>query len=370
MSLLSDTEVRQICHLLSPEFAYHAAADYGGGNLILGSLDAYQEARRQVRHILWVARQRHYRRIELEAAAQYDPQIQAQTELMKRAGAAGKQAAADRQLRLMRLQEDTAAKGRADIRKRARADLEALGYRWRRSILLPLPHPERDYLCKMWSEPEDRHSTRRVQVGKEPAYKTFELAAIQAMGDCLREIPDLNRAVLPPRHPQRSVYWRDRPDVMVYVRLDREVISPLIVEPVQPAALRDLKKQLLREMRKQMKVRQHKLLHRGLEVLSWWNTHGFLASPAGASVTSVGQFSWKGAPSGLDEPTGGLIPVNGIPLCLALGRITKHTEHTELGTHFNRWQLYWRLHIDHRAFDAEHGAEIQDFLEKRIPEYL
>lgn len=298
--LFTDTELRLAALVLSPDYIIPAAEHHGGGDPVLGARAAYYEARGVVRSILYGAYTRHRHKF-----------------------------ARDQKLK-------------DEARRSARCTLEALGFRgYFQEVGAQIDTAWRRLAGTLW--PTGQAIAGWVELGGLPGDSSrVQRAALRAVSQLLVEHPDLNRTVLDGR-----VWGRLTPEVMFHVECEPDEIRPLVLDPsrVDDRAVAAI---LRGEIRKLARLRKHRLAPVGDELLRAWCEAGFIASPAGAMVSSVG-------PAGVECGLPTLIPGNGVPIAVAVG-------------HLDRGHVVLGISLDHRALDASHGGRIHTFLKERVQE--
>jgi hypothetical protein len=198
----------------------------------------------------------------------------------------------------------------------------------------------------VWKAPYEITASSTVWVPEGTGPRRLLRAVIRACGRLLESEPLCNRAVL--RH---RVYSRSGAQVMVHAQIAPDEMRHPILEPagLSDAALRHKLDSAIVDARERA---LHPLAPFGDALLDQWiEDGGFIVSPAGASISGGGAL---GESNGLDDPHGALAGVNGIPLSVGVGRIQRG--HAKLV-----------IRMDHRAFDAEHGTLVHQWLRRHVP---
>jgi hypothetical protein len=172
--------------------------------------------------------------------------------------------------------------------------------------------------------------------------RELNLASFRAISDALVRFPYLNRAFLKGR-----VYERSSGEVMVHTSPKLDVIRSVILDP---STARSTWKQWAKALKGMKRAEDHWLRPLGTFLLRQWCKAGFIASPAGAMVSPVGD-------SGVEFGWPPLIPGNGIPLAISICKPVDG-------------KAFFGVRPDHRVLDAPHLGPLYQHLKEEIPRWL
>lgn len=173
------------------------------------------------------------------------------------------------------------------------------------------------------------------------------MAAMQAVSEALTLYPWLNRARLRGR-----LYQRASGEIMVHTSPRLDVVRSVVLNPsARPGDLGSTWNDWTRSLRGMARVEGHWLQPLATRLLRAWCREGFIASPAGAMISPVGdgggiEFGW--AP---------LIPANGIPLAITVCAPADG-------------KAFIGVRPDHRTVDARHLDPLYRHLKREIPAWL
>jgi hypothetical protein len=173
--------------------------------------------------------------------------------------------------------------------------------------------------------------------------RLLNLAAFRAISDALIRFPFLNRARL-----QGRLYERTSGEVMVHTSPALDVVRSVILAPGE--GKRSTGNIWMKALRGIKRAEEHWLRPLSTQLLRAWCRKGFIASPAGAMISPVGdtgvEFGWPP-----------LIPANGVPLAIS---ICKPVE----------GRAFIGVRPDHRVLDAPHLGPLYQHLKEEIPRWL
>ena len=248
----------------------------------------------------------------------------------------------------------------ARVRRELRAGLRVLGggARWQPVEALTGPAPFRAIALAAWGDrPEPISDLREIPVYFDKGFPSprallrFQsiatLAVIESVQLCLAQAgPGLNRAILDGR-----VWGRSTPEVVVYHELAPDDIRPVVIDGRSP-----VREALAAGVRRAREASFHPLDPVGRWIVARWLRAGFLASPGGATVSSVGAL-WPGG--GIHHPHGALLPGQGVPINVSIGAID-----------VSRCLLPVRITFDHRALDASAARYLHPRLHELVPAFM
>lgn len=196
-----------------------------------------------------------------------------------------------------------------------------------------------------WPQGEGRiPGDMRVYVG-DADQKQVDLSCIKAISECLREVPEVNRALL-----QGRCWRRSDSHVMLHLMPAPEQVRSVVVDAAR-FSLPRLREWLSRAIKSMVRAERSELKPFSDELLQAWARTGFIGSPSGAMISCAGSSGvYKGKASLLTE-------ANGIPLAFTVGRVEDR-------------HVWITADVDHRAVDGPQMGRCYRFLEKRIVELL
>jgi len=259
MKLIDSPEFQIVLQLLSPDYMWSAAKEYGDGDAIKGSRKAYAETRKLIRLLVNQAR-------ETEKQAQGLDKL-------------------PRDLELAFLIKSLGWPIFAQVPELVQVKDEG----WRRLA------------AAFWPQGTPINGGFYMEVGEADFSEVYE-AALIATSRMLHDFPDMNRSFLDGRVWQRA-------DSLVMLHFE---IRTGIVSMVMDAHKRDMPwvhKKLRKGLRTAVKFSKTEMTKYSTQLMIEWAGAGFLGSPAGAMVS--------GAP-GIEQGWGALVPCNGIPLVICV----------------------------------------------------
>lgn len=167
-------------------------------------------------------------------------------------------------------------------------------------------------------------------------------AVVRALGWLLIENPVLNRAVLPARSEQASVWQRTTPHIVTPVEFRGDDISAVVLDPTAENLFAHLQAQF----KPVIAVHRHPLYYLTNELMLDWLRAGFIGSWGGVWVSDISQGHQQWALPIFVEGAG-------IPISVVINPV--HGDHVQLG-----------IAIDHRALDGDHGRLIH----QRLPDMV
>jgi hypothetical protein len=261
MELINTPEFQLIIQLLSPDYLWSAAKNYGDGDAIKGSRKAYYETRKIIRLLVNQAREREKKEKGLDKLP--------------------------KDLELAFLIKSLGWPIFAQVPELVQIEDEG----WRKLA------------ATFWPQGTPINGGFYMPVNTSCFEKVYE-AAILATSQLLHDVPALNQAYLDGRVWQRA-------DSLVMVHFE---VRKGLVSMVMDAQKRDVDwvhKKLRKGFRTAVQFSKTEMSKYSTHLMIEWAKTGFLGSPAGAMVS--------GAP-GIEQGWGALVPCNGIPLVICVNQ--------------------------------------------------
>jgi hypothetical protein len=174
--------------------------------------------------------------------------------------------------------------------------------------------------------------------------RDLNLACFRAISDALVRLPWLNRARL-----QERIYERTSGEIMVHTSPALDIVRSVILNP-SAGGSRSTWNLWSKALRGMKRAEDHWLRPLSTYLLRAWCRAGFIASPAGAMISPVGdtgvEFGWPP-----------LIPGNGVPLAISICRPVEG-------------KAFIGVRPDHRVLDAPHLGPLYQHLKEEIPRWL
>lgn len=182
-----------------------------------------------------------------------------------------------------------------------------------------------------------------VEVG-DPEPGALNLAVAQVVSRALLLFPMVNRARL-----QGRIYQRTTGEIMVHTSPGLDDVRSFVFE-ASSLPQRSMWNTWRRALRGVARVYGHPLEPVAYRLLRRWADVGFIASPAGAMISPVGE-------AGIDFGWSPLIPANGIPLAITVCRPVDG-------------RAFLGIRPDHRVLDAIHLGAVYQHLKMEVPRWL
>lgn len=289
---IKKTDLSVLTTLLSPEYLIPLSERYGGGDAVLGAKEAWQDVRAACREYIRYIRWR--------------DQITSK----------------DLELALL---------------------FRSLGWIQNHQHVIQVPPSEwRETAKDLW--PTGGEITGEIQVNTNGfSQSVIDKASIIALSNTLKRIPSVNRAFL-----QNRCWQRTTPEVMFNFELRGEVRSAIF-----NASGRDidwLERKITRALISAKRVQKHELSYIGPQMLREWSQYGFISSPAGAMIATVGL-------AGVYKGKAPLIDCNGIPISVVVGKVVDD-------------RVWLTFAIDHRCIDGRAAGRLYQSMAKEIGRLL
>lgn len=224
--------------------------------------------------------------------------------------------------------------------------LRRAGYMGNFQVVYPFPLTDwRSTAWSFWPRGEGRiPGDMQVPVGAA-SQRLVDLACVKAISECLRAVPEVNRALL-----QGRCWRRVDTHVMLHLMPAPEQVRSVVLDAAR-LSLPTLRRRLSQATKAIVRAERSELKPFSDELLQLWAKPGFIGSPAGAMISCVGSSGvYKGKAALLAD-------VNGIPLAFTVGRV-------------ENGYVWITADVDHRAIDGPQMGHCYRFLEKRIVELL
>lgn len=218
--------------------------------------------------------------------------------------------------------------------------LRAMGYVGNFQTIVPVPQTEwRTSAINIWNNTGNIPGLIKIPY-KGVLNSDVKYAVLKCISMAFVEIPYLNRSLL-----KDKLWQRISGHILMPVELDRDVLVSILLDPSK-LTKRQIKRFIFRSLRRSINAVEHELNPVANQLLREWYKHGFIASPAAASVSFSGKIDVGWA----------ALSNNGIPLAVSVGMKDNN--------------ITLACSINHQIWDGSFAGDFYSYVKTNLPKYL